>query len=67
MIATTVFILAHALVFDWVQLVPIATVSVVLAGLYLWRHDLWANILAHIAVDAVGLVYVAFNAHQLAH
>ena len=66
-IATTVFVLAHALVFDWVQLVPIATVSIVLVVLYLWRRDLWANMIAHLTVDTVGLVYVAFHAHDLAH
>jgi len=66
-IATAVFVLIHALHFDWIQLVPIAAVSIVLAGLYLWRHDLWANILAHIAVDAAGLVTLALQTHKLSH
>ncbi|MGI9088006.1 MAG: CPBP family intramembrane glutamic endopeptidase [Chthoniobacterales bacterium] len=66
-LATTVFIVIHALHFDWIQLVPIAAVSVVLVGLYLWRRDLWANILAHILVDGVGLVALALQAHKAAH
>ena len=63
-LATAVFVVIHALHFDWVQLVPIAAVSVVLVGLYLWRRDLWANILAHIMVDGVGLVTLALQAHK---
>jgi len=66
-LATAVFVVIHALHFDWIQLVPIAAVSVVLVGLYLWRRDLWANILAHIMVDGVGLVTLALQAHQPAH
>jgi len=56
----------HALHFDWIQLVPIAAVSVVLVGLYLWRRDLWANIMAHIMVDGVGLVTLALQAQKRA-
>ena len=66
-LATAVFVAIHALHFDWIQLVPIAAVSVVLVGLYLWRRDLWANILAHIMVDGVGLVTLALQAHKPAH
>lgn len=64
LIPGAVFVLSHALHFDWVQLVPIAAVTVVLTVLYLWRRDLWANILAHIAVDATGLVALALQAHK---
>ncbi|MDE2163489.1 MAG: CPBP family intramembrane metalloprotease [Alphaproteobacteria bacterium] len=63
-VATAVFVLIHKLHFDWAQLVPIAAVAIVLAALYLRRHDLWANIIAHIAVDAVGLVTLALQAHH---
>jgi membrane protease YdiL (CAAX protease family) len=66
-IATLVFIAVHALHFDWIQLVPIAAVATVLATLYLWRHDLWANIVAHIAVDSAGLVSLALQTHKLTH
>ena len=42
-------------------------VAVVLTGLYLWRHDLWANIIAHIAVDGAGLITLALQTHKPAH
>jgi membrane protease YdiL (CAAX protease family) len=67
LLATGVFVVIHALHFDWIQLVPIAAVSMVLVGLYLWKRDLWANILAHIMVDAVGLITLALQSHQPAH
>jgi membrane protease YdiL (CAAX protease family) len=67
LLATGVFVVTHALHFDWIQLVPIAAVAVVAVGLYLWRRDLWANILAHIMVDGVGLVTLALQTHQTAH
>jgi membrane protease YdiL (CAAX protease family) len=67
LIAAAVFTLMHALHFDWVQLIPIALVAIVLAVLYLWRHDLWANIIAHIAIDGMGLVSLAVQAHKLSH
>jgi membrane protease YdiL (CAAX protease family) len=66
-LATAVFVVTHALHFEWIQLVPIAGVSIVLVGLYLWRRDLWANILAHIMVDGVGLVTLALQTHKPAH
>ena len=66
-LATAFFVMSHALHFNWIQLVPIAAVSIVLTGLYLWRHDLWANILAHIAVDGPGLVAIAVQTHKLTH
>ena len=66
-LATVVFVVIHALHFEWIQLVPIAGVSIVLVGLYLWRRDLWANILAHIMVDGVGLVTLALQTHKPAH
>jgi uncharacterized protein len=65
--ATAVFVGMHALHFDLIQLVPIGAVAIVLAVLYLWRRDLWANILAHIVVDGSGLVALAMQAHKMAH
>jgi membrane protease YdiL (CAAX protease family) len=67
LLATGVFVVIHALHFDWIQLIPIAAVSIVLAGLYLWRRDLWANILAHIIVDGAGLVTLALHTRKPAH
>ncbi len=66
-LATAVFVVIHALHFDWIQLIPIAAVSIVLTGLYLWRRDLWANIIAHVAVDGAGLVTLALQTHKVAH
>jgi uncharacterized protein len=66
LIATIVFVVMHALFFDWVQLVPIAAISVVLAVLYLWRHDLWANIIAHAVVDSISLTVIALHLGKLA-
>jgi uncharacterized protein len=65
--AMMAFILVHMLRFDLVQLVPIGMVSIVLTGLYLWRRDLMANIIAHAVLDGVGLVTVALQAHVAAH
>src|ERR1700728_2877473 len=63
-IAAALFIFAHALIFDWPQLIPIAAATLVLTLLYLWRGDLWANILAHVLVDAVGLAQVTLASNQ---
>jgi membrane protease YdiL (CAAX protease family) len=60
-LATFVFVMAHALHFDWAQLVPVTAVSIVVVGLYLWRHDLWANIIAHAAVDTAALLSVTLH------
>jgi membrane protease YdiL (CAAX protease family) len=56
------FVLSHAFVFDWLQLLPIAAAGLVMTLLYLWRHDLWANIVAHTLVDAFGLVLLTLGA-----
>ncbi len=66
-IALVAFILIHMLRFDRAQLVPIGMVSIVLTGLYLWRRDLIANIIAHSVLDGVGLVTVALQAHAAVH
>jgi membrane protease YdiL (CAAX protease family) len=56
LLAGVLFVAAHALVFDWPQLIPIAMATLVMTLLYMWRHDLWLNMLAHALVDAFGLV-----------
>ena len=63
-VTTLAFVLVHALHYDWAQLVPIAAVSVVLTGLYLWRRDLLANIVGHVLLDGAGLVSLALQAPQ---
>jgi membrane protease YdiL (CAAX protease family) len=34
-------------------------------GLYLWRGNLWINIVAHVLIDAVALGVVAVHATSL--
>jgi membrane protease YdiL (CAAX protease family) len=65
LIATLVFVFVHALRFDVVQLIPIATVAFGLAALYLWRRNLWINIIAHFLIDAIALGAVALRATSL--
>jgi membrane protease YdiL (CAAX protease family) len=65
LIATLVFIAIHALRFDARQLIPIATTSFGLAALYLWRRNLWVNMIAHVLIDAVALGAVALKATSL--
>lgn len=60
-LAGAAFIAAHALIFDWPQLIPIGMATLVMTLLYMWRRDLWANMLAHALVDAVGLVTLALR------
>lgn len=64
-IATLIFVAAHMIHFDVLQLIPIATVSAALAALYLWRRNLWINIIAHILIDAIALGAVALHATSL--
>jgi uncharacterized protein len=66
-LATAVFVGMHLLHFDPIQLVPIGAVGLVLVVLYLWRHDLWANIIAHIVVDATSLVALVLQTHKMGH
>jgi membrane protease YdiL (CAAX protease family) len=61
LLATVVFVVGHALHFDWAQLVPVAAVSAVVVALYLWRKDLWANIIAHTIIDLIAVLAVAFH------
>ena len=61
-VSLLLFVVPHAIVFDWAQLVPIAAAGLVMTLLYLWRRDLWANMLAHSLVDAFGLVLLTLGA-----
>jgi membrane protease YdiL (CAAX protease family) len=65
LLATLVFIAIHMLRFDARQLIPIATTSFGLAGLYLWRRNLWVNMIAHVLIDTVALGAVALKATSL--
>jgi membrane protease YdiL (CAAX protease family) len=63
--AAMAFTALHALRFEWVQLIPIGAISIILTVLYVWRHDLLTNIIAHVVVDGIGLVVLAMHASRL--
>lgn len=65
LIATLGFVAIHVVHFDLRQLIPIATASSGLALIYLWRRNLWINIIAHTIIDAVALGVVAIHATNL--
>lgn len=65
LVATLAFIGVHALHFDPRQLIPVATAAFTLSGIYLWRHNLWVNIIAHTLIDAVAFTVVAVHATNL--
>jgi len=64
-VATLAFVAVHLVHFDLRQLIPIAMVSVGLATLYLWKRNLWINIIAHTLIDALALSIVAVHATKL--
>jgi membrane protease YdiL (CAAX protease family) len=41
-------------------LIPVTTI---LTALYVWRRDLWANMIAHFLTDAVGLTFFFLTQH----
>lgn len=65
LIATLIFVIAHLVHFDLVQLIPIVIASAGFAALYLWRRNIWINIVAHTLIDAIALGAVALHATSL--
>lgn len=55
-ISLAVFTLAHLGYWGWAHLMIAAFGGIVLTGLYLWRRDLAANMIAHLLTDAVGFL-----------
>jgi membrane protease YdiL (CAAX protease family) len=55
-VTLAVFTYAHLSYWGAVQLMFAGGAGLVLTVLYLWRRDLWSNILAHWLVDAAGLL-----------
>lgn len=51
-----IFTLEHLSYWGWHHLLIAGTAGAMLTLLYLWRRNLWANILAHFMVDAVGFL-----------
>jgi uncharacterized protein len=51
-----IFTLEHFSYWGWHHLLIAGTAGAMLTLLYLWRRNLWANMLAHFMVDAVGFL-----------
>jgi uncharacterized protein len=51
-----IFTLEHLSYWGWHHLLVAGTAGALLTVLYLWRRNLWANMLAHFMVDAVGFL-----------
>lgn len=51
-----VFVALHAPSWGLAHLLYVSVVTVIMTVLFLWRKDLWSNIIAHIVTDAVPLL-----------
>lgn len=51
-----IFSLAHVSVWGWAHLILAGFGGICLTVLYLWRRNLWVNIIAHFIVDATALL-----------
>lgn len=51
------FVIAHAPGWSWWQLIHVAAGGGLLTCLFAWRFDLWANFIAHAAIDSVPLLF----------
>jgi membrane protease YdiL (CAAX protease family) len=64
-VPAVVFSIAHAPVFGLAYALAVAPLATVLGLLFLWRRNLWANMIAHAGVDTVGLFLTWAMAHHL--
>jgi membrane protease YdiL (CAAX protease family) len=55
-VSWAVFTVAHVGPWGWGHLLIAGYGGLVLTALYLWRKNLWVNILAHVIVDAVAVM-----------
>lgn len=55
-ISWAAFTIAHFSSWGWAQLIVAGFGGVILTALYLWRRNLWANMLAHWIADAAGFL-----------
>lgn len=55
-ISLVAFTIAHLSGWGWAHLIVAGFGGIVLTGLYLWRGDLWTNIIAHFVTDAIGFL-----------
>jgi len=55
-LSCTVFSLEHLGVWGWGHLLIAGSAGVMLTLLYIWRRNLWVNMIAHFVPDAIGLL-----------
>ena len=55
-LSCAVFTFAHVGAWGWAQLFFAGFAGIVLTLLYLWRRNLWVNMIAHALVDGVGVL-----------
>jgi len=55
-ISCAVFTYAHVGTWGWAHLFFAGFAGIVLTSLYLWRRNLWVNMIAHAIVDGVGVL-----------
>ena len=55
-IPCAVFTLAHVGPWSWAHLIPAGAGGILLTVLYLWRRNLWINIVAHCVVDGLAVL-----------
>ena len=56
LVSCAVFTLAHVSAWGWSHEIVVAAGGLAFSALYLWRRNLWANMVAHCVVDAVSVL-----------
>jgi membrane protease YdiL (CAAX protease family) len=56
LVSWAAFTIAHLGGWGWTQLIVAGYGGILLTLLYLWRRNLWANILAHWIADGAGFL-----------
>jgi membrane protease YdiL (CAAX protease family) len=59
-----VFIALHAPSWGVAHLLYVSVVTVIMTVLFLWRKDLWSNIIGHLVTDAVPLLVMPMVIHH---
>jgi membrane protease YdiL (CAAX protease family) len=62
LVTWALFTMAHLQSWGWGQVIIAAWGGLVLTGLYLWRRNLWANIICHWLTDGVGFLLMPLAA-----
>lgn len=55
-ITCAVFTLAHVQSWGWSHEIVVATAGVALTLLFMWRRNIWINMVAHFIIDAVSVI-----------